>query len=736
MAVAAALAVGPTPGRGQTVAPVRREVASVRFEGNHAYPADSLSRAIVTRGTECRSAVLDPFCWVGADFAIQRAYLNRSEFAVDGTRLRIWYQWRGYRDVQIDTTTEVRSNGALRITFHVDEGRPVLVDSIAFIGAEDFENTGLLEDLPLRRGDPLSSIATDATRDTLIWRLANTGYAHADVLVSWFLPREDPYHARVTFDVAAGTQARYGHVSVAGNQNLSLSTVMKTLQFRSGDLYRADGLRQAQGRLFGLDLVRSATVTPNLRAPQDSVVPVDVVIQEGDLHRVRAGAGWSSAECFDVDARWVHRDILGGGRRLQVRGRVSNILAQNFKDLLCPQSGSGPFGKITWLTSLDFSQPWIFSTRNSFQASLYAERQSLPNVFVRKAVGLSFALTRAIGPRTPLTLSYRPELSKLDAAEALFCTSFLVCTPHDISSLQGANWLAPVGISFTRSTANNVLDPSRGYRLSIDLEHAASYTGSNFTYDRVVGEGVRYERLTPRWVLAGRLRAGWVGAGAFEKLLGTPTGGVDIVHPQKRFYAGGANSVRGFPQSRLGPRVLTTDAQSLLSANGAGCAPPEVIDLTCNASALGDGGFVSRPTGGTRVIEGNLEVRFPISSSFEGAVFTDFGQVWGERETVALKDIQLTPGLGVRYLSAIGPLRVDLAYRFRGGEDLSVVTTQIRPYDPLTDQPGSRIKVDGQSIDYVATGALAVLLPRVLFDESPTWSLKRFQLHLSIGQAF
>ncbi|MCG6954735.1 MAG: BamA/TamA family outer membrane protein [Gemmatimonadetes bacterium] len=716
--------------------PGRQEVSSVRFVGNHAYPSDSLAWAIVTRQTECRSLVLKPFCWAGADFAIQRAYLYRNEFAVDPTRLRVWYQWRGFREVKIDTTMTVRSDSTLQITFHITEGRPTLVDSIGFEGVEDFRSTSLLENLPLQRGDRLSSIATDATRDTLIWRLASQGYAHADVLVSFLIPRSDPYHARVTFDVVAGSRAHYGHVSVAGNKNLSESTVLRTIQFRGGDLYRASQLQEAQARLFGLDIVRSASVTPDLSATPDSIVPVHVAVQEGDLHRMRGGAGWSTAECFDVDARWVHRDLLGGGRRLQVHGRVSNILAREYKDLLCPYSGRGPFGRITWLASVDFSQPWIFSTRNAFQASIYGERQSLPNVFVRRAVGLSFALTRSIGPRTPLTLSYRPELSRLDAAEALFCTNFLVCTPQDISSLQGRNWLAPIGIDLTRNTADNVLNPSRGYALSIDLEHAASYTGSDFAYDRVVGEVVRYEPITDRSVLAGRVRMGWVGAGAFEKLLGTPTGGVDIVHPQKRFYAGGANSVRGYPQSRLGPRVLTTDVEPLLSTAGAGCTAQEVMDLTCNASPLGDHGFVSRPTGGTRVIEGNLEARFPIASSFEGAVFTDFGQVWGEREKVALRDIQVTPGVGVRYLSAIGPLRVDLAYRFRGGQDLSVVTTQIRPFDPATDTESSKIVVDGQAIDYVKTRALAVLTPQVLFGDSPAWSLRRLQLHLSIGQAF
>jgi outer membrane protein assembly factor BamA len=741
--LAVGVSVGAPPrAAAQAAPPGRQEVSSVRFEGNQAYPADSLARAIVTRQSECRSAVLEPFCWAGVNFAEQRSYLYPAEFAVDATRLRIWYQWRGFREARIDTSTVVRPDSTLEITFHVTEGRPVLVDSIGFQGVDAFQRTSLLEKLPLERGDRFSTIATDATRDSLIWRLASTGYAHADVLVNSFIPSADPYHARVTFDVVPGARAHYGPITVEGERHLSTSTVLRTLQFHEGDLYRASQLQRGQARLFGLEIVRSATVTPELGATPDSIVPVDVSVQEGDLHQVRYGAGWSDAECFDVDARWANRNMLGGGRRLQVHGRVSNILASDFKDVLCPESGGGQFGKRTWLTSVDFSQPWIFSTRNAFQASLYWERQSLPDAYVRKAVGLSLSLTRALGPRTPLTLSYRPERSTLQAAGVLFCTNFLVCTPDDSAALAGGNWLAPIAIDIAHNSANNVLNPSRGYSVSLDVEHAARYTGSNFVYDRVVGEASHYLPVASGVVLASRLRAGWVGAGAFEKLLGKAPGGVDIVHPQKRFYAGGANSVRGFAQSRLGPRVLTTGVEQLLSKNG-GCTPASVMAQSCDAnpleSARGDGAFVSRPTGGTRVIEGNLELRFPLSSTFEGALFTDFGQVWGEKDKVALQDVQFTPGMGIRYLSAIGPLRVDLAYRFQGGQDLEVVTDQIRPYDPAVDRPGSRIVVDGDTenpLDYVKTGALAVLTPRVLFNASPAWSLSRFQLHLSIGQAF
>jgi outer membrane protein insertion porin family/translocation and assembly module TamA len=503
-------------------------------------------------------------------------------------------------------------------------------------------------------------------------------------------------------------------------------------------VYRLDQLEEAQARLFGLEIVRNAAIVPDYENEPDSLIPVTVRLQEGDLHRVRAGAGWSSNECLDVESRWVSRNFFGGGRRVQVRGRVSNVLARDLQGLLCdPGTSDRRFLEPNWLASVDLAQPWIFSTRNSFQAALFAERQSVPDAYVRTAAGLRLALTRNTAARTQLTLSYRPEQSRLDAAAPLVCSAFLVCTSEDIRNLQSAQWLAPVGLTFTRSTTNNLLNPSRGFQLLIDLEHADALTGSDYSYSRVVSEGATYTRVAGGSILAARLRAGWVGAGGFRGL-GAGQPAVDIIHPQKRFYAGGANSVRGFAQSRLGPRVLLANVNDLLALPDTGgvpvCGPEEVADRSCDASR--DSRLLPRPTGGTRVFEGNLELRVPFGRNLEAAGFTDFGQVWSADHRVSLSDIEVTPGVGLRYLSPIGPLRVDLAYRFRGGEDLRVVTGEIRAYREGEDAPSDRLLRGGQPIPWVATGALVKLEPAVLFDASPPWSLRRFQLHLSIGQAF
>jgi len=720
------------------------EVARVRFVGNETFPEDSLERAIVTRATRCRSVYFQPFCWLGLDFAHERYTLRPRELPRDLARLRIWYARRGFREVALDTAaTTIQADDRAVVTFTIDEGLPVLAERIEFVGAGDDPEAGLgpdlLEDLPLREGGRLSTIALDATRDTLIARLRDRGYAHADVLRQSLIPAESPRSAQVTFEIEPGTRARYGEISVVGTRSLDEGTVVRTLQFGPGDLFRASQLLEAQGRLFGMEIVRSASVAADLTAGSDSVVPVRVEVREGDAYRLRGGAGWTSAECLNVESTWTARNFLGGGRTLRLRGRVSNLLTRDFGDLLCNLRGrTGPHEDLTWVVSADFQQPWIFSTRNSLGASVFAERQSVPDIFIRHAIGLQVALTRAIGPRTPLTLSYRPERSRLDAAEVLFCTGFLVCTPEDVRILAGTNVLAPVGLNFTRDRSNDVFSPDRGYRLAMDVEHAASWTGSDFRYDRVSVEGTSYHRLSPSTVLATRLRAGWVGAGGFDELLG-PSRTVDIVHPQKRFYAGGANSVRGFGQSRLGPRVLTLreplQGSILLDPErGAGCTPAQVMDLSCDPAAISEENLLPRPTGGNRVLEGNLEVRFGLGHGLELVTFADAGQVWAAGDGVSLGDVEVTPGVGLRFITPVGPVRVDVGYRFRGAEPLPVVASQIAPAGPgVCDSlvPDATCFTH-EGTWYVRSGDLAILSTPFLYGVEGS----RFQIHFSIGQAF
>jgi outer membrane protein insertion porin family/translocation and assembly module TamA len=722
-----------TPLRAQTDRP---ELVGLSFDGNRAFPDDSLRRAIVNRETDCR--VPSVFCALGLNLK-RRSYIQPRELLRDALRLQVYYFERGYREARVDTAVAAAGEG-VRLSFDIEEGRPVRVDSVEVFSFDEIADSSLIRDLPLRKGDPLSVILLEATRDTLQSRFRNNGYAYADVLVNYDVPRGQ-YTAQVLFDLATGPHARFGTVTVDGTQALDTVSVRRMLPFGTGQTYRANQVLEGQRNLFGLELIQSARVEP-LLTPGDTVIPVRVTVSEGQVHRVRGGFGWSTEECLTAEARWASRNFMGGARRLTARVRLSNILAESLSETACKLVGEGDFARLNGQVALELFQPFLGSARNSVSASAFVERQSVPNTFIRRAVGLDLAFSRDLGRRLIMTVGFRPALTDLDAADLFFCSSFAACLPQDIEIFDGANWLSPLALNFTQDRRNSVLNPSSGWAWLVDAEHARSYTASDFEYNRILGEATAY-RNANGWVLAGRLAGGMVGRGRFADI---QEGRLRVVHPQKRFYSGGANSVRGFAENRLGPRVLAADLVDLLGyptedAAGPVCLPEEVAAGTCDAGGLEDGDFLSQPVGGTVQLEANAEVRFPLlASSLQGVGFVDIGQVWLDRSEFGLGSLEVTPGFGVRYLSPIGPIRLDFALRPGGEELLPVATQGLRPWEEGVDPEGSRISVPWaggatQILDWVETDEVAFLSDPVLYGGGSGF-FRRFQLHISIGQAF
>jgi outer membrane protein assembly factor BamA len=219
----------------------------------------------------------------------------------------------------------------------------------------------------------------------------------------------------------------------------------------------------------------------------------------------------------------------------------------------------------------------------------------------------------------------------------------------------------------------------------------------------------------------------------------TSSTGDTVLHPRTRFYAGGAMSVRGYGENQLGPRVLTISEDSLRGVHTKSL-PGGVVDTLeisrcplsvpiakCNPNLkdLGNGTFIPRPTGGTSLIEGSLELRIPTPVRHLDAAFFVDGAIVGNTALQALSDFKsianfargtsaITPGAGIRYNSPVGPVRVDLGYNPKLLENLPVITnTTINGQPKLVALETERTYMSGRNT-----------------------FLGRLVLHLSIGQAF
>ena len=726
---AAAAVCAARPAHAQVVDDSAR-VARVELRGADAFDEDLLRSAILTSESRCPITALMPLCWLGVGREDQ--YVDPRVIEADAVRLRIYYYERGYRETRVSVDTTRVSDG-LAVQFTIDEGRPVLVDTVTFSGL-DAPPRELTANLPLRAGRPLDLVASEATRDTLITRLRDRGYAGADVLTSYFIPRDEPYQSSVEYELIPGERYRFGPVTVEGNVAIDSSVVRRMLMFRPGDVYSRRALLESQRNLFGLDVFRHAEIVP-LIEPFDTLAPVTVRVIEGDLHRVRVGFGLSTADYLNAEARWASLNFLGRARRLELRGRVSNLLTAPLELVPVFEEIDGVYRQVAGAVNADFRQPWFFSARNSFGAGLFAERVIVPGVFVRTGGGGYLSVSRLIGRDASVTIGYRPELTSLESDDdIIFCVNFVACEESDIDVLRSRHWLAPVSAVFVRDRTNSLFAPSRGFRLRAETELATSLSGSEFAYSRVLGEVSAYRTLTSGVILAARVAAGTTNV--IEEL-GAGLG----LHPQKRFYSGGANTVRGVAQYRLGPRLLTVNAVTQLatpdSLGWEGCSAQAINAGTCDASALaelrGEDAFEVRPTGGASLLEANLELRFPVwGDNLRGAAFVDAGEIWSGGTDVRASGLVVTPGLGIRYFSPIGPIRVDVGYYGGGAETLDVFTTEVcvsatdcGPIEPGVVYTPAELE----------NGGRLVRQPAIRWDPYDSF-LDRLQLHFSIGQAF
>lgn len=678
------------------------EVRKIRFEGVRSFDEELLRAAIITEQTNCKLFVL---CLFGA--GIDRRYADNVGLSGDLVRLRMFYYQRGYRDTKIRLDT-MKSGRELELRFTIDEGAPVRVVSLEVAGAEGVQGA-----LPIAIGEPFNLLSYELARDTLTTRLANLGYARADVLANYTIPRDSQHVARVRFEAIAGDRLRFGPIVVEGSKNVAPAVVRRMLTFRAGDHYSYSDLLRSQRNLFGLETFRHVEIRADVRATADTIVPVVVQVNEGNLQRVRFGVGMSTSEYVNAEALWASRNFGGGARRLEARARVYNVLADGLHYFPFFENTGDPYNDVSGSMAVDFSQPWFFGPRNSLNSGAYIERRSVPDIFVRNARGAYLNLARSLGQGETFSIGYRPELTQLSAGgDLVFCVNFVACGADEIAVLREPHWLAPLAVSYARDRSNSIFAPTTGYIVRFDGEYAAKAIGSDFAYARLMAEITHYHQVMRGVVLATRLRPG------VARALGEPGSGLGL-HPQKRFFGGGPNSVRGFAQFRMGPKLLTVDAERLIADTL--CSAIQINAGSCDLAQAATGKpnlFDARPVGGAAVIEGNVEVRMPLfRDKLRAAAFIDYGHVWRDRRDARLSDIVITPGLGVRYFSAIGPVRVDVGYNPHTGEQLPVVTTKLS----CTTTCENTTKL--------------VELGDVLWGRKDKW-YDRLQLHFSIGQAF
>ncbi len=631
-------------------------VDGLSFKGNHALDATQLSAAIATNNSSwfARSGLVR---WMGLG---EKRPFDQSEFERDVLRITLLYRKSGYLNATVDTLVR-RSARYVKVTFLIDEGPPVLLDSLQVHGLDSVARPAqLTRDLPLQVGDPFSRIRLDATSDTLVRRLRDRGYPDALAFQSFERNKSD-LTASAALDVQPGLYSRIDTVNVTGTKRVSPDVVRSLLATRPGRPFSQEELYRSQRNLYRSDLFSFASVVIDSAAydPAGDSVPISVRVMESPPRRARGSVGYATEDCIRVGAGITFRDFSGGGRILDVSGRVSKIgvgepTAWGLENgTMCSQLKPDTIGssQVNYTLAVSLRRPAFLSPQNTLTTSVFADRRSDYMVYLRQEVGAGLTFSHETQRQARLNLSYAFTYGSTTASPASFCVSLEICSADDIARLSSKQGLGMLGASGSFPSVNNPLDPTRGERTTVQLTLSASFLGSSESQQFVaaVAERSWYRSVSRNSVLSFRLRAGalWAPLTAFNSVQETR-----YVPPANRFYAGGPNDVRGYQLNGLGPINYLIDNDTI------------TIDTTDPGSTPIPAGQVTySPIGGNMLGVGNLEYRIPSpvwGRVFRLVAFVDAGVLWDRDQNEPA--LRVTPGAGIRLVTPLGPVRLDVGY--------------------------------------------------------------------------
>ncbi len=740
MCVVLAIAALPTRARAQDITcdPGDKEVRSLVFRGNHAFSASDLEVRIAT--TESG--------WFRRHFGFfgTRHCLDPSELPLDVLRLKKFYRSKGYYDTQVDTLVQPLGDAAVRVVFTIDEGQPILIDSLAITGLEAVPNRDeIVAGLRLHVGMPFDVGVLGTELDTITARMRNSGYPNVELLRSYTL-QYDARKASVAIRALPGPRAHIGAIRVqvvpvdsAHPQQIGDDVVRELLGIRPGDLYSDQKLIDAQRGLYQLGTYRHVEVALDSVQPAgDSLVTLLVNLREDYMQQLETKYGWATLDCFRTSAQYTNKNFLHQARHFGLSAQLSKIgygypLASSATRGLCYQDvlRSDPFSDTTnYSVSATLQQPGLFGTDWVPSYSLYRERRSEYLAYLRSTLigGEASATRGAPDGGGALRLSYSLEYGRTQAQPALLCAVFNRCDQASRDQIRRvAQPLAVAGAQYAISRTDDPFNPSRGWVLRTEVRSSMRALGSSpdLTFNKGTFDISWYHPVGPTGVFASRLRGGVV------------LGSKQYIPPEERLYAGGANSVRGFYQNELGSLLyIANDYDSTV-----------VNDTTRYfQSSNGVRPFRVVPVGGNNLVVMNFEYRVPdafFPQSIQWVLFTDGGEVWTRSPAspgaaLALSQIKWTPGVGIRVFTPVGPLQVNVGYNpYRQPHGPIYYDASVNKETGLAPlycvSPGNTIPVHVVASTYVQED---LACPATFLPPQSTGFFHRLTLTFSIGSDF
>ncbi|HEX6201773.1 MAG TPA: POTRA domain-containing protein [Thermoanaerobaculia bacterium] len=619
----------------------RIELEEVDFVGNEEIGDDRLRQLVQTTPAGLLSTL--PFVDGGA--------LVDEVLTADLDNVRAFYRLEGYLDARVGPAEIERRGDGLHVAVPIEEGARRTVGEIRFSGLEALDEDEIREAIPLDEDGPYHPAIVEESLEVIRSRYDLDGYNAAQVSATheW---NADETRAAITIRVLEGPRTLVDRVLVRGNEDTRSEVIRAALDLRNGAPVSTTALLEAERDLYRLGIFRRVEVELTPAPLGASTRDVVVRVEEGDVQRVTYGAGYDSESGFGGILGYSHANLLGRA----IHGAVDARVRQERQEY-----------------RLFVDQPQFFGYRFPVTYSLFATEEERSSFEVRrrgvriegfKQLGrtrLGLAYDYRIVENRPLDLPAPDEPGDPDDPGLPDPTEL----QRQFQELQVASLVPNVFID----RRDDPISPTEGWNSIAQLQYAFPLFAADADWLKLFLQHVQYVELGfGTFVASARLG----GIEAFSTLpaeIDDPfipnLPGLDLasedVFLAERFFAGGATTHRGFEQDDLGiPFSTCTGDDDRFDP-----------DRDCAATLFPVDGRLE-PAGGNGLALVNLEYRFPIFGPVEGVAFFDSGNLWADWRQIDPGDFANGVGLGLRYVSPIGPLRLDVGY----------------PLDPIGDDDG------------------------------------------------
>lgn len=674
-------------------------------------------------------------------YFLRPSKLSLDTLRADSRRLETWYAHHGWFDMRmvgweirrVRPRTPKRA-GVVDILGTVEPGPRSVLRDIEWRGLRSGDASGTVVRASaaragLQRGEAFDLDIIREARALAVQDLQENLHAYAEVDINIeAYPTEEAVD--LTLDVKPGITARFGQVQIDGARRVDEDDIRSLLSFTPGQPFKISKLRDSQSALFDSELFALVDVEPDLSDPSQVDVPIRVRLTESKFRRFRFGAG-ATYDQFNLvpQLQMNFRDVNVAGTKLQLEATAG---AGAIIGVLRDDDGTPRSTFVTFAGELDLNYPWLLKRRLALRINGKAERDAefgtLPYQQFESFVKLRYVIPKVPGLQGVMSIAggpyfvYRNYLenseSSLQAARARFGGDFTgniyQLLTFDISLLYDS-----------RDNPHPLSTKAGGYaelnlRQSIPVPIAG--TGSAFEYFRIDGEIRRW--LKPRanrngrepWVFAGRLH----GVAVIPESRDTA-----LPHPDLA-YLGGPSSLRGYRSQAVGP-------YDAIARYPDGRPSPQHSN---GERTRVDYSYV--PRGGVFAGEIQFEARAELPWGLSTALFADGGVMWhrsiqeGDR---GFASWGASGGVGLRYASPIGPVRLDFAMRPTHPWDLGT------PYDSSSaTRSGAHTRYFGFNPNNVLPRGYDIATGNIRARRSLAAGIDplpvAFNIFLAIGEAF